>query len=75
MLVSLMEKFVEDVRICAAWQIYNDLISDLTTFICLQKKIKNPGHASLFSWEIVLVDTIQSLVWMVWFNALLLLLI
>lgn len=40
MLVSLMEKFVEDVRICAVWQIYNDLISDLTTFTCLQKKKK-----------------------------------
>ncbi len=33
MLVSLMENYVEDVRLCAVWQIYTD---NMTLYLTLQ---------------------------------------
>lgn len=68
MLVSLMENYVEDVRLCAVWQIYTDNMTlQLFMFDVVYNNKTNPGHSSLFSWEIVRVDTIQSLVWMLLF--------
>lgn len=72
MLVSLMENYVEDVRLWAVWQIYTDMTLYLTLHDVGDNNNKNIQVIQVsFPRETVLVDTIQSLVWVDWFNALL----
>lgn len=67
-----MENYVEDVRLWAVWQIYTDMTLYLTLHDVGDNNNKKIQVIQVsFPRETVLVDTIQSLVWVDWFNALL----